>query len=324
MMLRSTVRAVGAYLPSRVVTNEELSARLETSDDWIRERTGIRQRHIAAEGEVTSDLAAAAAKVALERADIDPATVDLVLVATSTPDLTFPATAVAVQRKLGLPRGMAFDLQAVCAGFPYAITTADSLLRTGAARRALVIGAETFSRILDWEDRSTCVLFGDGAGALVLTAEQQPGTTRDRGILATYLCADGRHQDHLYVDGGPSTTRTVGHLRMNGREVFRNAVTEMVGSAEEVLARAGYAPADLDLLVLHQANQRIIDAVAKRLELPPGKLVVTVDRHANTSAASIPLALDAAAAEGRLRPGRLVCLDAIGGGLAWGAALVRW
>src|SRR5918911_3164551 len=260
-MLRSIVRGVGAYLPARTVTNEELSERLETSDSWIRERTGIRERHIAAQGEVTSDLAAAAARSALERADIDPSTIDLVLVATSTPDLTFPATAVAVQRKLGLPRGIAFDLQAVCAGFPYAITTADSLLRTGAARRALVIGAETFSRILDWEDRSTCVLFGDGAGALVLTAEQQPGTARDRGVLATYLCADGRHQDHLYVDGGPSTTRTVGHLRMNGREVFRNAVSEM---------------------------------------------------------------LDSAAAEGRLQRGQLVCLDAIGGGLAWGAALVRW
>jgi 3-oxoacyl-[acyl-carrier-protein] synthase-3 len=323
-MLRSIIRGVGGYLPARVVTNEELSGRLETSDSWIRERTGIRERHIAAEGEVTSDLATAAARSALERADIDPSTIDLVLVATSTPDLTFPATAVAVQRKLGLPRGIAFDLQAVCAGFPYAITTADSLLRTGVAHRALVIGAETFSRILDWEDRSTCVLFGDGAGALVLTAEEQPGTARDRGVLATYLCADGRHQDHLYVDGGPSTTRTVGHLRMNGREVFRNAVAEMVGSAEIVLARAGYRPADLDLLVLHQANQRIIDAVARKLELPPEKVVLTVDRHANTSAASIPLALDAAAEEGRLRPGQLVCLDAIGGGLAWGAALVRW
>ena len=323
-MLRSIVRGVGAYLPARTVTNAELSERLETSDSWIRERTGIRERHIAAEGEVTSDLATAAARAALERADIDPSTIDLVLVATSTPDLTFPATAVAVQRKLGLPRGIAFDLQAVCAGFPYAITTADSLLRTGSARRALVIGAETFSRILDWEDRSTCVLFGDGAGALVLTAEEQPGTARDRGVLATYLCADGRHQDHLYVDGGPSTTRTVGHLRMNGREVFRNAVSEMVGSAEIVLARAGYRPADLDLLVLHQANQRIIDVVARKLDLPPEKVVLTVDRHANTSAASIPLALDAAAAEGRLRPGQLVCLDAIGGGLAWGAALVRW
>jgi 3-oxoacyl-[acyl-carrier-protein] synthase-3 len=323
-MLRSTVRGVGAYLPARTVTNAELSDRLETSDSWIRERTGIRERHIAAEEEVTSDLATAAARAALERADIDPSTIDLVLVATSTPDLTFPATAVAVQRKLGLPRGIAFDLQAVCAGFPYAITTADSLLRTGAARRALVIGAETFSRILDWEDRSTCVLFGDGAGALVLTAEEQPGTRRDRGVLATYLCADGRHQDHLYVDGGPSTTRTVGHLRMNGREVFRNAVVEMAGSAEKVLAQVGQAPADLDLLVLHQANRRIIDAVARKLELPPEKVVVTVDRHANTSAASIPLALDAAAAEGRLRPGQLVCLDAIGGGLAWGAALVRW
>ncbi len=238
-MIRSTVRSVGAYLPARVVINDDLPSRLGTSDDWIRERTGIRQRHIAAEGELTSDLAAAAARVALERADMAPESIDLVLVATSTPDLTFPATATAVQRKLGIGRSMAFDLQAVCAGFTYALATADALLRTGAARRALVIGAETFSRILDWEDRSTCVLFGDGAGAVLLTAEEQPGSTHDRGVLASYLSADGRHQDHLYVDGGPSTTQTAGHLRMNGREVFRHAVAEMAASAENVLNQVG-------------------------------------------------------------------------------------
>ena len=323
-MLRSTVRSVGAYLPARIVTNDELPAHLETSDAWIRERTGIGQRYVAAEGELTSDLAAAAGRVALERAELSPEQVDLVLVATSTPDLTFPATATAVQRKLGIGRCMAFDLQAVCAGFTYGLTTADALLRTGAVKRALVIGAETFTRILDWQDRGTCVLFGDGAGAVLLTAEEQPGTRDDRGILASHLSADGRYQDHLYVDGGPSATQTAGHLRMNGREVFRFAVAEMAGAADNVLAQAGWTRNDLDWLVLHQANLRIIDAVAKRLGLPSGKMIVTVDRHANTSAASIPLALDAAVVDGRIRPGQLVCVDAIGGGLAWGAALIRW
>lgn len=320
---RSVVRGVGSYLPARVVSNEELSRRLATSDDWIRERTGIRQRHLAADGEVTSDLATAAARAALERAGLDAGEVDLIVVATSTPDRTFPATATAVQRKLGAGRGAAFDLQAVCAGFPYALATVDALLRTGAARRALVIGAETFSRIVDWEDRATCVLFGDGAGAVVLEAVD-PAEAGGRGVLACHLAADGRQQDSLYVDGGPSLTGTVGHLRMNGREVFRHAVAEMAGAAEVVLARAGYEVADLDRLVLHQANLRIIDAVARRLGLPPEKVEVTVDRHANTSAASIPLALDVAFTEGRLRRGDLVCLDAIGGGLAWGAVLLRW
>ncbi len=324
-MLRSAVRSIGAYLPARIVTNEQLPAGLDTSDDWIRERTGIRQRHIAAQGELTSDLAAEAARVALDRAEVSPESVDLVLVATSTPDLTFPATATAVQRKLGAGRCMAFDIQAVCAGFTYGLTIADALLRTGAVKRALVIGAETFSRILDWQDRSTCVLFGDGAGAVLLTAEEQPGNVlHDRGILASHLNADGRHQDHLYVDGGPSATQTAGHLRMNGREVFRYAVTEMSAAAENVLVQVGLTTADLDWLVLHQANLRIIDAVAKKLALPREKMIVTVDRHANTSAASIPLALDAAVVDGRVRPGQLVCLDAIGGGLAWGAVLVRW
>ena len=321
-MLRSVVRGVGAYLPARVVTNEELSRRLDTSDDWIRERTGIRQRHIAADGELTSDLATAAATAALERAGLPATAIDLILVATSTPDRTFPATAAAVQRKLGAGRGAAFDLQAVCAGFPYALATADALLRAGAATRALVIGAETFSRILDWEDRGTCVLFGDGAGAVVLAAESAPPD--DRGMLACHLSADGRLEESLYVDGGPSSTQTTGLLRMNGREVFRHAVAEMAGAAERVLAQAGLATADLDWLVPHQANLRIIDALGRRLGVAPERIVVTVDRHANTSAASIPLALDAAVKDGRLRPGQLVCLDGIGGGLAWGAVLLRW
>jgi 3-oxoacyl-[acyl-carrier-protein] synthase-3 len=262
--------------------------------------------------------------VALERAGVEPGAVDLVLVATSTPDYTFPATATAVQKKLGIGRSIAFDLQAVCAGFTYGLVTADAMLRTGSARRALVIGAETFSRILDWEDRSTCVLFGDGAGAVLLEAEEQPGLRTDRGLLASHLNADGRHHDHLHVDGGPSATQTTGHLRMNGREVFRYAVTEMAKAAEVALHKAEWTAHDLDWLVLHQANMRIIDAVGRRLDLPPERVLVTVDRHANTSAASIPLALDAAASDGRLRPGHLICVDAIGGGLAWGAAVLRW
>ena len=323
-MIRSIVRGVGAYLPARIVGNDELSTRVDTSDAWIRERTGIEQRHVAADGELTSDLACAAAKRALDRADIDPAAIDLVVVATSTPDNTFPATATAVQRKLGVPPCPAYDLQAVCAGFAYALCTADNHLRLGQARCALVIGAETFSRILDWQDRSTCVLFGDGAGAVVLRAEKQAGTVADRGILATRLYADGRHYDDLYVDGGPSSTGTTGHLRMNGREVFRHAVADLAGAAEQVLADCGLTPADIDLLVPHQANKRIIDAVGRRLDLPAERVVVTVDRHANTSAASIPLALDHAVATGRLRPGHLVCANAMGGGFAWGAALIRW
>ena len=325
-MPRSVVRGVGAYLPARVVTNDELATRLDTSDAWIVERTGIRRRHIAADGEVTSDLATVAARRALEHAGITPADVDLVIVATSTPDHTFPATATAVQRKLGLPVGIAFDLQAVCAGFVYALATADSFLRAGQARTALVIGAETFSRILDWSDRGTCVLFGDGAGAVVLQAEEGHGRGRatDRGLLATRLAADGRHYDHLYVDGGPSSTGTTGLLRMNGREVFRQAVTVLTTAAIEVLEACGLAPRDLDLLVPHQANARILDAVARRLELPTAKVVLTVDRHANTSAASIPLALECAVASGRLLPGHLVCLNAMGGGFTWGAALIRW
>ena len=323
-MLRSVVRGVGAYLPARVVTNDDLARIVDTSDAWIRERTGIGQRHLAAEGELTSDLAAAAGGQALSRAGVRPQDVDMVLVATSTPDHTFPATATAVQRKLGIGRAIAFDLQAVCAGFAYALATADGFIRTGQVRTALVIGAETFSRILDWRDRGTCVLFGDGAGAVVLRAEPQPGSRADRGVLATQLGADGRHYDDLWVDGGPSATQTTGHLRMNGREVFRCAVGELAGAALTVLDKAGYGPDDLDWLVPHQANRRIIDAVGKRLRLPADKVIVTVERHANTSAASIPLALNEGCEDGRIRPGDLVAASAMGGGFTWGAALIRW
>ncbi len=322
--VRAVVSGVGARLPERIVTNDELSERVDTSDTWIRERTGIRQRHIAAEGELTSDLAVAAARQALERAGRRPEDVDLLLVATSTPDHTFPATATAVQRKLGIGPAMAFDMQAVCAGYVYALTMAEALLRCGRARRALVIGAETFSRILDWEDRATCVLFGDGAGALLLEAEEGTGTMLDRGILAATLSADGRHYEHLYVDGGPSSTGTVGHLRMNGREVFRHAVAVLVSSARRACADLGITPAEIDWFVPHQANRRIIEAVARRLEIPAERVVMTVDRHANTSAASIPLALESAWSEGRLRPGDLVLASAIGGGFAWGSLLLRW
>jgi 3-oxoacyl-[acyl-carrier-protein] synthase III len=324
-MLRSVVRGVGAYLPARVMTNDELSRIVDTSDQWIRERTGIGQRHLAAEGEVTSDLAVRAAGEALARAGVRPRDVDLVLIATSTPDHTFPATATAVQRKLDIGPAIAFDLQAVCAGFAYALATADNFLRNGQARTALVIGAETFSRILDWSDRGTCVLFGDGAGAVVLRAEEpRSGSRLERGVLATQLGADGRHYDDLYVDGGPSSTQTTGHLRMNGREVFRCAVSELAGAALTVLDKAGYGPGDLDWLVPHQANRRIIDAVGKRLRLPADKVIVTVERHANTSAASIPLALNEGVEDGRIRPGDLVVANAMGGGFAWGAALIRW
>lgn len=324
MITRSIVLGVGTYLPARVVSNEELARTVDTTDAWIRERTGITQRHLAAEGELTSDLATAAAQQALTRAGLRASEIDLVLVATSTPDHTFPATATAVQRKLGMGPSIAFDLQAVCAGFVYALTTADSFLRTGQARTALVVGAETFSRLMDWQDRGTCVLFGDGAGAVVLRAEEQRGTRIDRGILTSHLRADGRHYQDLYVDGGPSSTGTTGHLRMNGREVFRCAVAELADAALAVLDKGGFAPGELDWLVPHQANKRIIDAVGKRLQLPADKVIVTVDRHANTSAASIPLALGEAVLDGRIREGDLVVADAMGGGFAWGAVLIRW
>ena len=323
-MLRSVVLGVGAYLPARVISNAELARKVDTSDEWIRERTGIGQRHVAAEGELTSDLACAAARDAISRAGIKPRDIDLVLVATSTPDHTFPATATAVQHKLGIGPGIAFDLQAVCAGYAYAMATADNFLRLGQARTALVIGAETFSRIVDWTDRGTCILFGDGAGAMVLRAEEQTGTRQDRGVLATHLSADGSHYHDLYVDGGPSSTGTTGHVRMNGREVFRCAVGELADAALTVLDRGGFGPGDLDWLVPHQANRRIIDAVGKRLQLAADKVVVTVEHHANTSAASIPLALEQGVADGRIRQGDLVVATAMGGGFAWGAALIRW
>jgi 3-oxoacyl-[acyl-carrier-protein] synthase III len=323
-MRRARVIGVGSYLPAKVLTNDDLAEFVDTSDAWIVERTGIRERHIAAEGELTSDLAVAAARGALASAGLAPNRIDLIIVATSTPDHTFPACATAVQRKLGAIPGIAFDVQAVCSGFVYALTVADNFIRLGQVDTALVIGSETFSRLLDWSDRSTCVLFGDGAGAVVLRGERGSGTTLDRGILATHLGSDGRHYDHLWVDGGPSSTGTTGHLRMNGREVFRHAVATLAAASQEVLRAADLDVDAIDWLVPHQANRRILDAVAKRLGLPADKVLVTVDRHANTSAASIPLALAEAAADGRLQSDQLLVLNAMGGGFAWGAALVRW
>ena len=323
MAFRSQVAGCGAYLPERVLTNDELAQRLETSDEWIRQRTGIGERRIAADGELTSDLALAAAQRALERADMSGSDVDLIVLATATPDHTFPATSTRVQARLGMRRGAAFDVQAVCSGFIFALATADNAIRLGQARTALVIGAETFSRILDWEDRGTCVLFGDGAGALVLNAMPDEGP-RGRGVLSTHLHSDGTQYDILYVDGGPSSTGTAGHLRMEGREVFRQAVLHLSETVEEALAANGLSGADIDWLVPHQANLRIIDAIGKRLHLRPGQTVITIERHANTSAASIPLALDEAVADGRIKRGDLVLMEALGGGLTWGAALVRW
>lgn len=319
-MIRSVIRSVGSYLPERTIANIDLEATLDTSDSWIRERTGIKRRHIAADGETTSDLAVSAAQRALSREGLQARSIDLIVVATATPDHTFPATATAVMRKLGCGPCMAFDLQAVCAGFAYALATADNFIKAGQARKALVIGAETFSRIIDWQDRNTAVLFGDGAGAVILSAES--GT--ERGILATDLCADGRFYDHLYVDGGPSTTGTSGHLRMNGKEVFRHAVQRLAASAEAAIAKAGLNPGDVDWIVPHQANKRIIDAVAKRMNLGENQVVVTVDEHANTSAASIPLALDVAVSDGRIQQNQLVVMNAMGGGFTWGAVLARW
>lgn len=323
MVIRSVIAGTGACLPERIVTNEEMARMVDTTDEWIVERTGIRQRHIVADGQKTSDLALGAARKALEAAGVDGTQVDLIVLATATPDQTFPATAAAVQRELGCIGAPAFDIQAVCSGFVYALTTADNFIKAGQARTALVIGAETFSRILDWEDRGTCVLFGDGAGAVVLKAEEGTGTTGDRGILTTHLHADGRQNDLLYVDGGPSSTQTTGHLRMHGREVFRHAVVNLAAVVEEALAATGLSADDIDWLVPHQANKRILDGTAKKLGVSPDKVVVTVDRHANTSAASIPLALAEAVADGRIRPGHLVLLEAMGGGFTWGSALIR-
>ncbi len=320
-MIRSVIRGSGSALPAQLVTNADLVARVETSDEWIVERTGIRQRYIAGPGETTASLATEAARRAIEAAGMEPGSIDLIVLATATPDQTFPATATIVQDKLGCNGGIAFDVAAVCSGFLYALATADSLLRTGMGKRALVIGAETFSRILDWEDRTTCVLFGDGAGALVL--EAQDVAEGGPGLLHSCLHADGAHNELLYVDGGPSTTQTVGHLRMKGREVFRHAVVNLADVLNEVLEGTGHTPGDIDWVVPHQANARILDATARKLGLPPEKVIVTVDRHANTSAASVPLAYDTAVRDGRIKPGDLVMFEAMGGGFTWGATLAR-
>ncbi len=323
-MRRSVITGTGSYLPERILTNEELATFVDTSDEWIRTRTGIRQRHVAAENELTSDLAAHAAEKALESAELAPGDVDAVLVATTTPDYTFPATACVVQEKLGVPAGaMAFDLQAVCSGFIYGLTVADSLIRSGQVRRVLLIGAETLTRLLDWQDRTTCVLFGDGAGAVVLEAGEGEGTVADRGVLHTVSRADGRYRELLHTDGGPSSTGTVGHIRMQGREVFRHAVTNIADAMREVMQAAGVSARDIDLFVPHQANVRILDATARKLGIPPEKVMLTIAEHGNTSAASIPLALDAAVKQGRAKPGDLLLLEAMGGGFTWGAALLR-
>jgi 3-oxoacyl-[acyl-carrier-protein] synthase-3 len=323
-MMRSVVLGCGSYLPSRVLTNADLAKTVDTSDEWIVQRTGIQQRHVAAQGEFTSDLAVKAARAALDHAGVDAKSIDLIVLGTSTPDNTFPATAVAVQAELGILHGAAFDLQAVCSGFVFAMTTVDGLLKTGAFKRALVIGSETFSRILDWTDRTTCVLFGDGAGAVVVEAQEQPGKRDDRGILTSHLRSDGRHKSKLYVDGGPSSTGTVGHLRMEGREVFKHAVANITDVIEDAFRATGYTAADVDWFVPHLANKRIIDGSAHRLGIDAAKVVTTVDRHGNTSAASIPLALQVAVADGRIKRGDLVLLEAMGGGFTWGAILLRW
>jgi len=321
---RTVVLGSGCYLPSRVLSNADLCQMVQTSDEWIVQRTGIRERHIAAAGENTSDLALKAAQAALAQSGVDAQDIDLVVLGTSTPDNTFPASAVSVQAGLGIHHGAAFDLQAVCSGFVFALATVDGLLKTGSYKRALVIGSETFSRILDWTDRGTCVLFGDGAGAVVVEAQQQAGTREDRGLLTVHLRSDGRHKAKLYVDGGPSSTGTVGHLRMEGREVFRHAVANITDVIEDAFEATGYTAKDVDWFVPHQANKRIIDGSAQKLGIDPQKVVMTVDRHGNTSAASIPLALGAAVADGRIKKGDLVLLEAMGGGFTWGAALVRW
>jgi 3-oxoacyl-[acyl-carrier-protein] synthase-3 len=323
MATRSRIIGCGGYLPERVVTNADLARRVDTSDEWIRQRTGIQERRIAAPDEKTSDLGTAAARAALERAGLPVDRLDLIIVATATPDETFPATATTIQARLGMTRGAAFDLQAVCTGFVYALAVADNFLRLGQARTALVIGAETFSRILDWEDRTTCVLFGDGAGAVVLQA-QETDRHVPRGVLSTHLYSDGRHHDALYVDGGPSSTQSTGHVRMEGREVFRHAVVRMSEAIDAALQANGLGAGDVDWLVPHQANMRIIEATGKRLNLSPERVVTTVDRHANTSAASIPLALFEAVEDGRIQDDDLVLLEGMGGGFTWGSALVRW
>jgi len=324
MPIRSRFIGCGAYLPSRVLENQELAKRVDTTDEWIVERTGITKRHIAADDEKTSDLAIRASEAALAAAGIGADSIDLIVLATATPDQTFPATATTVQAELGMTRGVAFDVQAVCSGYLFALAIADNFIKAGQAETALVIGAETFSRILDWTDRTTCVLFGDGAGATLLRAEEGTGTVADTGVLSTHLHSDGRQRDLLYVDGGPSSTRTVGHLRMVGREVFRHAVTNLSSVMLEALEKNGLTAADIDWVVPHQANQRILDGTARKLGLSPDKVISTVAHHANTSAASVPLALAEAVGDGRIRPGQLLLLEAMGGGFTWGSSLVRW
>jgi 3-oxoacyl-[acyl-carrier-protein] synthase III len=322
-MIRSVIKGVGSALPTRIMTNADISKIVDTNDEWIVERTGIHARHIAGDSETTRTLAVAAAKKALAAASLNAQAVDLIIVATSTPDQTFPATAALVQADLGITQGAAFDVQAVCSGFVYALTTADAFIKAGQATCVLVIGSETFSRILDWSDRTTCVLFGDGAGAFVITAEQGKGNNADQGILASKLRADGRYHDKLYVDGGPSTTKTVGHLRMEGREVFKHAVNNITSVMVEVIAQAKVNATDIDWFVPHQANRRILEGTAKKLGIDEKRIVMTLDRHGNTSAASIPLAYDAAVQDGRIKPDQLVLLEAMGGGFTWGAMLLR-
>ena len=323
-MRRSFITGCGAYLPERAMSNDELARLVDTSDDWIMARTGIKERRIAAPDETTSMLGLKAAERALAHAGVKAADVDLIVLATATPDQTFPATACRVQAELGLTTGAAFDIQAVCTGFIYALATADNFIKAGQADTALVIGAETFSRILDWEDRGTCVLFGDGAGAVVLKAGTGKGDPSDRGILSTHLHSDGRYEKLLYVDGGPSSTQTVGKLRMSGKEVFRHAVVNLADAVSEALAATGLTPEDIDWVVPHQANRRIIDATARKLNIDSERVVLTVDRHGNTSAASVPLALNEAVSDGRIQPGHLVLMEAMGGGFTWGSALARW
>jgi 3-oxoacyl-[acyl-carrier-protein] synthase III len=321
---RSVVLGCGSYLPQRILTNDELARKVDTSDAWIVQRTGIHERRIAAPGELTSDMGIKAAQAALAAAGLEPQAIDLILLATATPDNTFPASAVSIQAGLGITHGAAFDLQAVCSGFVYGLAVADGLLRGSTFKRALVIGAETYSRILDWTDRGTCVLFGDGAGAVVLEAQSQPGGREDRGVLTTHLRSDGRYKSKLYVDGGPASTGTVGHVRMEGREVFRHAVAMITDVIVDAFNATGYTADDIDWFVPHQANKRIIDGSAHKLGIAPEKVVITVDKHGNTSAASIPLALAVAVADGRIKPGDLILMEAMGGGFTWGAALVRW
>jgi len=323
-MIRSVITGCAGHLPERVITNAEMADLVDTSDEWITARTGIRQRHVAADGETTSDLAVAAAEKAMASAGVGAEDIDLIVVATATPDYTFPATAATVQARLGVRQGAAFDIQAVCSGFIYGLATVDNFLKAGQFKRALLIGAETFSRILDWEDRTTCVLFGDGAGAVVIEAQQGEGGNADRGVLTTHIHADGRHHDLLYVDGGPSKTKTVGHLRMSGKEVFRHAVTNLSAVITEALDATGLHADDIDWVVPHQANKRILDGTARKFGLDADKVIVTVDQHGNTSAASVPLALAAAIADGRIKRDDMLLLEAMGGGFTWGSALVRW